>query len=454
MKLYSRPLSPFASRCRIQIYAKNLPVELVTVPSPNPDDFKALNPIGKVPALEIDGRIIPESEVICEFLEDRFPEPPLLPGDPFARAQAAVLSRFVDLYVLPLIDPLADQLDPEQREPETLEGRLAELSKRLDQLEVLLVGRPFAVGAELSLADCALVPTFFFLSRMLPLLGDHPFKTRTKLEAWWGAVQQHLAVRRVLDEMEAGLVQLMQAGGVGRFDPELRPEREPASREQDAFLTKYICQKLVPRMMDAKAKGTLGGDRCYATVMFVDIHGFSTLAERFQPERVMEILNRNLSVVVDTVFQHDGAVLQLLGDGALVVFGVHKRRSDDVQRAARSALDIHAALRQLQQQVPAEEHVSVAIGIDCGDVVCGNIGHRERLEFGLVGDTVNVAARMQSLARSGETLLTSDVAEVVRDEFRVEALEETMVKGRASPVRVHRLTGRRPLLGTEEGGGI
>ena len=75
--------------------------------------------------------------------------------------------------------------------------------------------------------------------------------------------------------------------------------------------------------------------------------------------------------------------------------------------------------------------------------MCGNIGHRDRLEFALVGDTVNVAARVQGLARSGETLITSNVAEAIADDFTVEDLEETMVKGRASPVRVCRLTAAR-----------
>ncbi len=124
LKLYSRHASPFASRCRIQVYAKNLPIELVEVPAPNPEEYRALNPIGKVPALDLgDGNIIPESQVICEFLEARFPEPPLLPKDPETRARAAVLSRLADLYILPLFDPLADQLDPSTHNETALPGK-------------------------------------------------------------------------------------------------------------------------------------------------------------------------------------------------------------------------------------------------------------------------------------------------------------------------------------------
>lgn len=129
--------------------------------------------------------------------------------------------------------------------------------------------------------------------------------------------------------------------------------------------------------------------------------------------------------------------------GALVVFGVHEPRDDDVRRAARAAADVHAGLRAVQSPVPEEERVAVAIGIDHGEVVCGSTGHRERLEFPLVGDTVNVAIRVRGLARSGETRVAARVAEAISDEFAVEILEETLVKGRASPVRICTLAGSR-----------
>ncbi len=425
------------------MYAKHLPIELVEVPAPNPEEYRALNPIGKVPALDLgDGNIIPESQVICEFLEARFPEPPLLPKDPETRARAAVLSRLADLYVLPLFDPLADQLDPSTRNETALNDLVNELFNRLDQLEILLRGAPFAVGEELSLADCTLVPAFFFITRFAPPLGRDPFDGRPKLDAWWRAIQRHPAVSRVLDEMTKELATLLETGVPLRINPEHGESSGAEGQgEQDGFLSKYVCQKLVSRMLEAARSGTFGGERLFATVMFIDIHGFTTLAERFDPEQVMEILNRNLELIIQTIFRHDGAVLQLLGDGALVVFGVHKKRDDDVQRAASSALDIHASLRMLQSVVPEAERVAVAIGIDCGEVVCGSIGDRERLEFALVGDAVNVAARVQGLARSGETLLTANVAQLIEHDFLIEHLEDTMVKGRASPVRLFKLTG-------------
>ncbi len=261
LKLYSRHASPFASRCRIQMYAKNLPIELVEVPAPNPEEYRALNPIGKVPALDLgDGNIIPESQVICEFLEARFPEPPLLPKDPETRARAAVLSRLADLYVLPLFDPLADQLDPSTRNEAALSDLVNELFNRLDQLETLLRGAPFAVGKELSLADCALAPAFFFITRFAPTLGQDPFEGRPKLDAWWREIQRHPAVSRVLDEMTKGLATLLETGVPPRINPDHgESSGAEAQGEPDGFLSKYVCQKLVSRMLEAARSGTFGG---------------------------------------------------------------------------------------------------------------------------------------------------------------------------------------------------
>jgi glutathione S-transferase len=157
MKLYSVDLSPYASRVRIAIYAKNLPIEIVAPPGGlGSAEFNELSPLGKVPALEVDGRWVVESEVINEFLEDRFPTPPLRPADPLARARMRELSRFADLYLSPPLTVLFAQMNPATRDAKLVAEKLAELDLRLDQLESLVVAGPHGAGASLSLADCTL----------------------------------------------------------------------------------------------------------------------------------------------------------------------------------------------------------------------------------------------------------------------------------------------------------
>lgn len=208
MKLYSANISPFASRTRIQIYAKDLKdVEIVPPPAPlGSDEYKTINPTGKIPALEVDGVVIPESQAIAEFLEDRFPEPPLRPSADLDRARMRALCELGDLYIAPPLLRLIRHFAPDQRDPAVIAEALEALPAGLDPLERLLSDGPYAAGAELTLADCSLHPIFFFVVRLVPALGGaNPLEGRPKLSAWWGQVRQHEAVARVAEEMRQAL---------------------------------------------------------------------------------------------------------------------------------------------------------------------------------------------------------------------------------------------------------
>jgi len=202
MKLYNLPLSHFASRCRIAIREKGLDVEIVPPPGDEPSSaaYRRVNPLGKVPALDVGGRVIVESEVINEYLDERFPTPPLMPSDPEARARARTLSRFHDLYFEPALHPLFFQLDPKTRDAAIVTAGVADATARLDQLETLLVG-PWAAGETFSLADCTLAPTILFATFVLPMLGaGSPTDRRPRLAGWWERVQERPSVRAVHDE--------------------------------------------------------------------------------------------------------------------------------------------------------------------------------------------------------------------------------------------------------------
>ena len=209
MKLYHTPQSPYAARVRMQIYAKGLDgqIELVAPPEGTRSEaYRKLNPLGRVPALEVDGIVIPESEVICEYLEDRFPEPSLRPADLQARARVRFLSRFADLYLQRTIPPLFRHANPATRDPETLQKGLDELNLRLDQLEEFLSTGPHAVGDQFTLADCALLPLVLFVLRLMPLIGGkNPADGRPKLGAWLEHTRKHPAAARVDGEVLAAV---------------------------------------------------------------------------------------------------------------------------------------------------------------------------------------------------------------------------------------------------------
>jgi glutathione S-transferase len=216
VKLYEAPLSPFAARVRIQLYAKGLEIPRAEPPGgPGSDEYRRINPIGKTPALVLDdGSVVPESNIIGEYLEDRFPEPSLRPAEPFARARMRLLCQFVNLYAEPPLHALFPFVtDPSTRDPETIAARLEELSNRYDQLTGLLAPEgPLAVGPALTLADCTMFPLFFFATRVPRLLGGaDPTAARPRLAAWWKAVQQHPAVAKVDAELTQALAKRLGA---------------------------------------------------------------------------------------------------------------------------------------------------------------------------------------------------------------------------------------------------
>jgi glutathione S-transferase len=215
VKLYNAYLSNFASKCRLAIYEKNAPVELVPIPSGDlkSAEYLKIYPMGKTPALEVNGQIIGESEVINEYLEEKFPATPLLPKDPEGRARSRSISRFHDLYLEPPLRALFPQATAKEKDPKLIGEKLAEIATRVDQLEAMLSNGPYALGSAFTLADCALVPTMFFLNLIPPMLGgSSPSEGHPKLAAWWGKVQERPTVQRVLGEQQKALMELQQTG--------------------------------------------------------------------------------------------------------------------------------------------------------------------------------------------------------------------------------------------------
>lgn len=213
MKLYNMNLSNFATKSRIVLYEKGADVEIVPIPGNNlkSPEYLKIYPMGKTPALEADGMMIGESEVINEYLEEKFPNPPLLPRSPQERAKVRGFTRFHDLYLEPPIRALFGQLNPKTRDQKLVGEKVAEINNRLDQLEQKLAGGGFAAGQEFTLADCALAPTMFIAVNMLPGFDCQPLQGRSRLSAWWSHVQTRPSVKKALGEMGEALA-AMRAG--------------------------------------------------------------------------------------------------------------------------------------------------------------------------------------------------------------------------------------------------
>lgn len=189
MKLYGARLSPYFERVYLALTLKDAVGEVDYPGIPGgfrSEEFKTYNPIGKIPALKLDSdRIMPESQVICEYLERRFPEPPLIPADAEGAAQTELVCRLVDMYLGPALSPFFAAAREGRTAGAEVDDMLAGLYAALDHLEhYMQPGGCRAVGDDWTLADCALIPFFFYLGFFKPIYGIIRFGSRARLKAW------------------------------------------------------------------------------------------------------------------------------------------------------------------------------------------------------------------------------------------------------------------------------
>lgn len=209
MDLISLPVSPFAARVRIAIYAKGLPIDLIPPPANWRDSphFRDLSPTGRIPVLLDERGPIWESAVVLEYLEERFADAPsLMPIDAFDRAMARLIVRHVDLYLMPpmvlLAKPRTDAASARRAVEDLLNG--------VTMLDDLVKGPRYALGDRLTIADCALAPTLFAARVTAERLDLDLIAPGSVIDAYARLSREDLSVGRVIDEMEQGLRHLVQ----------------------------------------------------------------------------------------------------------------------------------------------------------------------------------------------------------------------------------------------------
>ena len=209
---------------------------------------------------------------------------------------------------------------------------------------------------------------------------------------------------------------------------------------RDTF-SRYLSQPVMEQVLSDKASRSLRTSRREVSVLFADIRSFTTFAERRQPEEVVTALNQYFDRMVRVVFGHRGTLDKYLGDGLMALFGAPLEQPDHARHAVQAALEIQAAVADLNT---ARRHAGLAclgigIGINSGEAIVGNIGTEERMEYTVIGDMVNVAQRLQAEAAGGDIVISDNVLASIRGRFTVHQTLETRLKGRRQAVRAHRI---------------
>ncbi|MGC8837742.1 MAG: tetratricopeptide repeat protein [Anaerolineae bacterium] len=226
---------------------------------------------------------------------------------------------------------------------------------------------------------------------------------------------------------------------------------EQATTQELERLRSSIPAHLVERIVQEARAGR--GERRTVTVLFADLTGFTSLSENLDPEEVFRLLDTCFRAFVEAIYRFEGTVDKFTGDGLMALFGAPLAHEDDAERALHAALGLQAAVKEGGQDLSRRlgRPLALRIGLNMGEVVVGGLGSDLRLDYTAVGDTVNVAARLQELARPGEILVARSVAEAARAAFTFEPLGPVEVRGRREPVEVYRLVGPRAQRGPTRG---
>jgi len=226
--------------------------------------------------------------------------------------------------------------------------------------------------------------------------------------------------------------------------PSLEPPiKELSFDEKIEKIQKYLPKGLTEKILSQRDR--IEGERKQVTVMFCDMEGFTSLVDKLGPEEAYSVMDEVYEILIHKVHDYEGTVNEMTGDGIVALFGAPIALEDAPQRAIRSAYAIHREMTRFSEKIKQEKEgipsLKMRIGIHTGPVVVGTLGNDLRVEFKAVGDTVNLASRMEDLAESGATYVTEDTFKLTEGFFRYESLGEKEVKGKEEPVKTYRVIG-------------
>lgn len=209
------------------------------------------------------------------------------------------------------------------------------------------------------------------------------------------------------------------------------------------IFNKFHNEAITKKLLAGEVK--LGGEKLTATIFFSDIRGFTSLSESMPAEEVVVMLNEYMSRMVAIIHARKGVVDKYVGDAIMALWGVPITSPDDTENAVMACLEMRQELARLNELriSRGQPALKIGMGLNSGDVIAGNIGSEEKMEYTVIGDTVNVASRVESMTKEYGTdlLVSGSVFERIKDKFIFEACAGAKVKGKSSLLEIHKVTG-------------
>jgi adenylate cyclase len=205
----------------------------------------------------------------------------------------------------------------------------------------------------------------------------------------------------------------------------------------------YVARQVVDEILKNPDGIMLTGERRDVTVIFCDLRGFTPLAERLPPEEVVTALNEFYSLMIETTIKNDGSINKFLGDAVMAIFGAPVAYSDHCLRAIKTAVAMQGQVAELSARrvQNGKPPIAIGIGVSAGEVVAGTVGTESQMEYTVIGDRVNLAARLESNAKPGQILISQETYDQVVNQVNARCLGPISVKGKEEQVTVFEILG-------------
>lgn len=229
---------------------------------------------------------------------------------------------------------------------------------------------------------------------------------------------------------------------MARIETRLRAKHESdhLRSNQEMILqtfSRFVSASVVDQLLNDPSLVQLGGTLQEVTVLFADLEGFTALSENLDPQKLLSILNKYHALVVNIIQGYQGTIDKFLGDGVMALFNTPLPQPDHAQLAVEAALAIRHQLSEFHQQVEPEERMKINFGIHTGMAVVGNVGTLDIMNYTAVGDTVNLASRLQDLSHNSQILISDSTYKHVHDRIKANEIGKIHVKNRVEAVMTY-----------------
>jgi class 3 adenylate cyclase len=227
---------------------------------------------------------------------------------------------------------------------------------------------------------------------------------------------------------------------------QLSEDQLKRNEELKGSLSKIVSPSVADMIMADPSGLKLGGSKCEVSMFFSDIRGFTKMSENMDPTDIVEQLNVYFTRMTDILMELDGTLDKYVGDELMALFGAPVAREDDPIRAVLCGIRMLDALRELQKvwEKEGKPIITIGVGVNTGEVTAGYMGSEKQLSYTVIGDNVNLAARVMSVAKPMQMFITRSTYERVKEYFVIEQRESIMVKGKSMPIEIFEVMGVKP----------